>query len=189
MVFVTIYKKNHVPQEIDFSKGFSSIYENPRGIGDLVLVFKHEIKITTTVDNLIYKIDTHIDKIPFMFIPLIDDGIDECIYLPELPPEDMLFIEHLLPEWYYKNTQFRNVDPTTIEEYLKKNLYCIIENIVEQNELYDHVVNVLTQSKVLLDGAEYHKKILNYLENNGITFLPEDPEIVKIKNDLKIFSS
>lgn len=132
------------------------------------------------------------DKTPFMFIPLIDDGIDESICLPELPPKDMLFMEHLLPEWYKQNSEFRDINPTVIENFLEENLYYIVENIVEQNDLYEHVVETLAKSKVLFDDGEYHKKLLKLLEDfehNGITFIPEDPEIAKIRKNLPCFCS
>lgn len=177
MVFISIYKKTHL-QSKDKS------YEKPRGVGDLVLVFKHSIKTITTIDGKVYEINLYMDKTPFMFIPLIDDGIDESICLPELPLKDMLFMEHLLPEWYKQNSEFRDVDPTSIEKFLEENGYDIVKNILKQNELYDHVVNILSQSKVLFDGGEYHKKLLKLLEDfeyNGITFIPEDPEITEIK--------
>lgn len=181
MVFVTIYKKSHV-----FKEG-----ENPIGTGDLVLVFHHDRKVIKTVDGNVCSIETFMDEKPFMFIPLIDDGIDECTYIPQdIPPEDMLFIEHLLPKWYYIYNEFRNITSESIEKFLSENLYVLVENIVNQNELFEHVVETLCKSKVLLDGDEYHKKLLSMIENfeqYGITFLPEDPIISEITK--KMFSS
>lgn len=195
MVFITIYKKNHLQKEDENPRGVGAFSSEkppaPRGVGDLVLVFKHDIKVMTYIDGELCKMDSYMDKKPFMFIPLIDDGIDECIYLPkDIPPEDMLFIEHLLPQWYHINNVFRNETSETIENFLLENEYEVVENNIKQNELYEHVVETLCNSKVLLDGGEYHKKIIvlfNMYEMNGITFIPEDPEILKIKKDF--FSS
>lgn len=189
MVFISIYKKDHVFREGGF------LEEKPRGIGDLVLVFKQErrVLVQDEKDENVHRIAQYMVESPFMFIPLIDDGIDESIYLPnDISPEDMLFIEHLLPKWYYLNNEFRNITLDVIEPFLSKNGYTVVEGFTNQNELFDHVFETLGKSKVLLDGEEYHKKIfvfLDYCEYNGITFIPEDPEITRIKKELNNFSS
>ena len=49
---------------------------------------------------------------PFAAIPVIDDGIDVSFNLPDdFPAPDQLFIEHLIPPYWYALQAINRLDP------------------------------------------------------------------------------
>ena len=142
MPLVSIYKRAHEGQRDD------------------IIVYFRRMRIALCDDKGELNPCVLMEKVPFMIIPMVDDGILLSFYLPKnFPPEDKLFIEHLIPPCH---NQLRNIDTN---DPLSSG-FTKVEDENEMKQLYVYFKETHFQHTPMFDeGGKYHQKILCVLES------------------------
>jgi hypothetical protein len=159
---------------------FVAIYKKPReGVRpDVAVFFKHKLTRLTLIDNRVVKVENGMVSTPFLIDVIIDDGIDESVCHPEIPPKDMLYLESEMPKWLSKYSSIHEYDPAKAEERLMENGFTIVTDEEEQKTLYNYFVET-AHKNVAIAGCEKAKAIkCGVIERfqNEIDFLPLEEE-------------